>query len=606
MLVARVAHAEQPRALLVRPVRLEEVGTIRRRQRPRQQPRCEHGEGHAQGQRLEEVLAHAVEEDDGEEDGHRGDGRHQHRHGDLAGGVQGRLHRRLAHVQVAKGVFDVDDRVIDQPAHDQGQSAQGHEVQCVAGEVEADYRHQRRQRDGQSDDQGRAHAADEEQHHQRGQHGPQDAFPEQVVDGVANKHGLIGDDVQLEGFLQLSALGVLLRRQPVDEVGDALLDSLDDFDGVAAGPAQDGDVNRLLPFPERLAGDAHQVGLDGGAVRDAADGAEINLLPEGIAHRVADLHGHVVQVGGLVRHVIDGQEHILVVEVCRHARFRAQGQPPRRDHRAALGQSPLHVHETQVARVQLLRIELAVDAPQLAAEHRRGDHPGGALEHVADVEVGELVDLGFVQDIAGSSEIRGRQRGRGVVQHDHRRHGSRRQVVEIGGGEAGDLGKGGVGVHALAEVVADHTDADHRPRFLPLDADRLAGPALDAVGDRAVHELRRHARIQGQHLHGGRLISRQDIHGHAADTDVADDHDEQAEHDYQVRVGHRHPHQPGAAPFAGFERLERRLRIGGPALLLGLFHRFNPRGPDTTHRRSRRVPGGGCRSGRSPGPRWHR
>ena len=84
----------------------------------------------------------------------RGDRRHQHGHGDFVGAVQRRLERRLAHAEVADGVLDVHDGVIDDAAQDQGQAAQRHDVERLAGEVQAGERGQERQRDGQGDDPG--------------------------------------------------------------------------------------------------------------------------------------------------------------------------------------------------------------------------------------------------------------------------------------------------------------------------------------------------------------------------------------------------------------------------------------------------------------------
>ena len=61
----------------------------------------------------------------------------------------------------------------------------------------------------------------------------------------------------------------------------------------------------------------------------------------------------------------------------------------------------------------------------------------------------------------------------------------------------------------FAEEVLDHADPQHGLGLLVLDADRLAGPALEAAHDVAFHHLGGHAGVEGHDLDSGRPEDRQ-------------------------------------------------------------------------------------------------
>src|SRR5262249_55911391 len=153
----------------------------------------------------------------------------------------------------------------------------------------------------------------------------------------------------------------------------------------------------------------------------------------------------------------DGAEHALQVDLVVQL---ADLGVAAGDHQVGFLDGPLHVHERQIVMLELGPVQVGVDAAQLAAEHRRGNHAGRAREHVADVEIGKVVDLFLAQGVAGGGHQGGGQGGRRVEKHDHGRHGAGRQVVHVGDGQGGDLRHGGVGVDVIAEVVLDNADAD--------------------------------------------------------------------------------------------------------------------------------------------------
>ena len=70
----------------------------------------------------------------------------------------------LAHLRV--DVLDLDGRLIDQDADRQGQAAERHQVDRLAGQPQGDQGRDQGQRDVQHDDDHAAPVAQEQQHHQ--------------------------------------------------------------------------------------------------------------------------------------------------------------------------------------------------------------------------------------------------------------------------------------------------------------------------------------------------------------------------------------------------------------------------------------------------------
>ena len=90
-----------------------------------------------------------------------------------------------------------------------------------------------------------------------------------------------------------------------------------------------------------------------------------------------------------------------------------------------------HVHHAHLAREQLVGIDVDHRLPVLAAEHGRDFR---ALHHrdlIADLELGEIVKLGFVQPFAFHGDQAHRKAGGIELQHQ-RRQGSGRQTLQIG------------------------------------------------------------------------------------------------------------------------------------------------------------------------------
>ena len=106
--------------------------------------------------------------------------------------------------QVAIDVLDRDGRVIDQNAHGKRQSAEGHDVDGLADRAQHDDRRQDRKGNRNRDDQRAAPASQEDQDHQPGQARGNDRFPDDPVDGGADKQGLVRDGPDAQFWRQAS------------------------------------------------------------------------------------------------------------------------------------------------------------------------------------------------------------------------------------------------------------------------------------------------------------------------------------------------------------------------------------------------------------------
>ena len=73
-------------------------------------------------------------------------------------------------------VLDLDGRLVDEDADGQGQPAERHQVDRLAGEPEGDDGPAEGERDVQDDDDDAPPVAEEDEHHEPGQDGPEDAL----------------------------------------------------------------------------------------------------------------------------------------------------------------------------------------------------------------------------------------------------------------------------------------------------------------------------------------------------------------------------------------------------------------------------------------------
>src|SRR5262249_27590900 len=212
---------------------------------------------------------------------------------------------------------------------------------------------------------------------------------------------------------------------------------------------------------------------------------------------VVGLHadGQVVEVADLLDHGVGVEQDLVVAEVGGAGRH----------HEVALLQRPHDVQGRHLFVAHLLGVEVDQNGPVLAADDDGGDHTLDAAEHVADVDAGDVLDVGLVKARVADGEDAQRHGAGRVEGQDDRRQGVGGQGGQGAQGQRVGGGQGRVGVDVVAEVDLDDADAGDGARLDGLGAGGLAGPAFDAVGDGLLDGGGRHAVVVGEHLHGGCL-----------------------------------------------------------------------------------------------------
>ena len=292
------------------------------------------------------------------------------------------------------------------------------------------------------------------------------------------------------------------------------LDLVDDGDRVGARLT----VHRDVHLPPAV--DPHDIRLDLEGVLDLADVAhEDDRVP-------IDLDGDVVELLHLRDHGVGDD---LVVDLAE------LGVAGGNEH-VLDTQGVDHVQRREVPRFQLVAIDVRQDSSQHAAVDGRGHHALDTLEPVAQLEIRDVVEVLLVQGLAAHGDEAQGDRRRRVEGHDHRRDGARWQVEQVRHRVARHLGHGGFEADVFPEEILDDRDAEHGLRFLALDADGLPGPSLQAAGDVPLHDLRRHAPIEGHDLDRGRLELRQQVGGDLRDRRHAHHPHGQRPDDDHVRV----------------------------------------------------------------------
>ncbi len=149
--------------------RAQKIHRHRRHNCARPHVGSQHRENHRFGQRHEQIFRHARKKEHGQEHNADAQRRNERRYRNLLRAVQNRLHRLLAHRQVAVDVFDLHRRVVHQDAHGQGQPAQRHDVDCFAQRAQAQQADQDRKRNRNRNNQCALPVSQEQQDHDRRQ-----------------------------------------------------------------------------------------------------------------------------------------------------------------------------------------------------------------------------------------------------------------------------------------------------------------------------------------------------------------------------------------------------------------------------------------------------
>ena len=101
--------------------RFQQIRSHHRRQHPRNHQGREDGQHRGPAKLFEKQSRHAAHERGRQKNRNQRKCGCDHRHADFVCCVDGRLHRRFAHAQMARNVFNFDNGIVDQYADDQRQ-----------------------------------------------------------------------------------------------------------------------------------------------------------------------------------------------------------------------------------------------------------------------------------------------------------------------------------------------------------------------------------------------------------------------------------------------------------------------------------------------------
>ncbi len=213
--------------------------------------------------------------------------------------------------------------------------------------------------------------------------------------------------------------------------------AVDDLDGVgAAALLEDGDVDGMLAVY------ADDVGLQLAGVLRGAD--------------IADEDGGSAR--GLDGHCVDLLDHWDLTVGVDVVILRADTDVAGWEDQIRFVDRMDDVHDGELVCFEFHWIDVDLNLAILSAI-RLWHRCAGDIRHlIADGELGEIFELGLVKALAFERDQADRQVRRVELEHDGRQRAGR-QAAQVGHGEIGDVGDGGVGVGAGLEVDLDERDA---------------------------------------------------------------------------------------------------------------------------------------------------
>ena len=243
----------------------------------------EHGDAERRDQRdhdrerdaVDQARRQSLHEEHGQEDDARSQRAGDDCTGHLARALGGGRDRVVAKADAAVHGFHDDDGVVDEHPGTEGETAQGDDVDAVVGEGHQEQGREHGHRYGGRDDQRGAGGTQEQRQHAYGEDDARAGGDLQVVQGIGDEAGVVGDLVGVDA------------RQVFVESGQRLVDFLRDTDRVGARLLVDGEAHAFDAV------DQHQV-VDLGI--DHLDGAEVldayRLTGGALAARVVDVSHH--------------------------------------------------------------------------------------------------------------------------------------------------------------------------------------------------------------------------------------------------------------------------------------------------------------------------
>ncbi|MEH2584734.1 hypothetical protein V1281_006629 [Nitrobacteraceae bacterium AZCC 2161] len=398
-------------------------------------------------------------------------------------------------------VIDVLDRhrgVIDQNADRQCKTAKRHDVEGLADQRQHDDGAENRQRNRYGNDDRGAPAAEKQQDHDGCQQRRDDTFNGHTLNGAADECRLVADVVDLERIGQ--------RRLVVDHL---LLDAGDDIQRRDRAGLQHLHQHRTVAI------DVNDVGLRRIAVAHGGDVADIDHRAIDAADRqiaeLIDLQRRVVEIDGVFEAAdllgADGRDQIL------------------------RGKRIGNVLAGKAAGLQRARIEVDLDLPLLAPErigNRCTGHGDQRRAQLVDADIGKIL---FGEAIPRQRNVDNRHRGGAVVQ-DQRRRRARRQLLQQGLRDRGDLGVGGADIDIGLKEDLDDAEAGIGIRHNMFDVvDRGGQRTFERRGDTTGHLVRRQAGILPDDADHGDTDIRENVGRRAQRGQRSDNQQQQSEHD---------------------------------------------------------------------------
>jgi hypothetical protein len=372
-------------------------------------------------------------------------------------------------------------------------------------------------RNGSGDDQGAAPTAEEQQNHEAGEAGGDDAFANDSLDGGAHENRLIEerrhDELRRQQGSDLREFLVDVRVH-VERRGIAGLVDSDEHSALAVH-AHDIDLRR-----ESVGDIGDVVHVDGRAVlrfyRDVVD------LVDGVRRTI---HLDVV-LGGAELRGAGGQDEILRAD------------------------SVDDVHRRQALGLQCGDIHVDGDLALLAAVGPRHRCPGDG-GHLATNEVGCVVEqLLLGEPLAFHADLQNGHVGSGVGDDEGRRDPGR-HAAENGIRDGRKLGDGQADVRAGTEETLDDRTARRGLRLHVIDVHDHGGDgSFEAADDAVFHLLGGEARVDPGYADDRDVNRGQDVGRRALEDDGKEQKDGQRGHDEGVRTIESEsydPHKPKLA-----------------------------------------------------------
>src|SRR5579875_159319 len=492
-------------------MRLEQPGRHHRHEGARQDVRAEHGQTDGHRQRHEKRPGYPHHEKGRHEDGD--DRKHGQEPGydHLDGGVENRLVEGDALGQVAVNVLDHHGSLVDQDAHRQGQTAQGHDVGRSPADPQPDDGPQQRGGDAHDHDQAAAYISQEEQNTGAGQDRPDAALEDQTPDRLGHVDRL----VELEAYLNVS-------RQELPHVGQLILDAVDHGKRRGCGLFGYGHVNGASPVDERITGEDVCGVLNLGDVAQVDGSAGLLLLD-----------GNGAQILYVGHYGIDNAHSLQAA--CSHD---AAGH-----NRVALVDRLHDIVNGQMVFIELFGIDRYDNGALVAAERRRRGDAGDGGDHRTDAGVDEVLDLAQISGLAAEDEEAHRHVA--DVEPDDEGGNRARRHVSAGALHLRHHLRHGIGhIGARLEVDVHDRGAPNRARGDVVDAAYVKEVLLIEGDDVTFHLRRIHAAVRLNDRDARQIELGENVHLHARQRQKGEDYGCYYRHHDGDGACHCQPNQP--------------------------------------------------------------